>query len=113
MATIPEIATITRRDQITRPETIRQTLGLDCGGKVSFDLRGSELGSCGNDETPDDDPAFGSFLSLLESEIRYGSNLTTLPGVLVQAMMATLTEAGDMGADIGPHSMFPTQAGAR
>ena len=43
MPAIHEIATITSKGQITLPKPIRQALGVDYGGKVAFDLRGSEV----------------------------------------------------------------------
>ena len=46
------------------------------------------------------DPAIGSFLQLLEVDIRTGKQLTTLPENLSQAMLATLHQAVDLGADI-------------
>jgi len=43
MSVIHEITTLTSKGQITLPKPIRQELGVDTGGKVAFDLRGSEV----------------------------------------------------------------------
>jgi len=40
---IHEVATITSKGQITLPKPIRQALGVDYGGKVAFDLQGSQV----------------------------------------------------------------------
>ena len=100
MAIIHEIATITSKGQITLPKPIRQALGVDYGGKVAFDLRGSEVIVSRAEESAHDDPAIGSFLSLLESDIRSGRHVSTLPDDIMQAMMATLDRPEDLTADI-------------
>ena len=43
MQAIHEVATITSKGQITLPKPIRQALGVDFGGKVAFDLLGSQV----------------------------------------------------------------------
>ena len=43
MPTIHEVATITSKGQITLPKSIRQALGVGYGGKVAFDLQGSQV----------------------------------------------------------------------
>ena len=100
MAAIHEVATITSKGQITLPKPIRQALGVDYGGKVAFDLRGSQVIVTRADESPHEDPAIGAFLALLEADIRSGQHLCSLPDDLVQAMRATLTQAVDLDADI-------------
>lgn len=100
MPTVREVATITSKGQITLPKPIRQALGVDYGGKVAFDLRGSQVIVTRADETPHEDPAISSFLNLLEKDIRSGQHLCTLPDELVQAMLATLTQPVDLATDI-------------
>jgi len=100
MAAIRELATITSKGQITLPKPIRQALGVDYGGKVAFDLRGSQVIVSRADETPHEDPAIGAFLALLEADIRTGQNLSSLPDDLVQAMLTNLNQPLDLGADI-------------
>lgn len=100
MPVIHEVATITSKGQITLPKPIRQALGVDYGGKVAFDLRGSQVIVTRADEPSHEDPAIGSFLALLEKDIRSGQRLCNLPDDVVQAMLATLTQPVDFSADI-------------
>jgi AbrB family looped-hinge helix DNA binding protein len=53
MPAIHEVAAITSKGQITLPKPIRQALGVDYGGKVEFDLRGTQ-----NIVTRADEPPF-------------------------------------------------------
>lgn len=93
MPHIHEIATVTSKGQITLPKPIRQALGIGVGGKVAFDLRGSEVivSKAGAEEHLD--PAIGAFLSLLESDIKSGGHLVSLPDDLARAMLANLHHA--------------------
>jgi len=100
MPAIHEVATITSKGQITLPKPIRQALGVDYGGKVAFDLRGSQVIVTRADDAAHEDPAIGSFLALLEKDIRTGQHLCALPDDLVQAMLATLTQPVDLDAEI-------------
>lgn len=89
MPSIHEIATITSKGQITLPKPIRQALGVDYGGKVAFDLRGSEVIVSRVDDLVHEDPAIYSFLNVLEADIRSGNNIHALPEDLVTAMTAS------------------------
>lgn len=100
MPHIHEVATITAKGQITLPKPIRQALGVDYGGKVVFDLRGSQVVVTRAEDARHEDPAIGSFLELLEADIRNGRHLSSLPADLVQAMLATLPKSVDLSADI-------------
>lgn len=100
MPFIHEVATITSKGQITLPKTIRQALGVDYGGKVAFDLQGSQVIVTRANETSHDDPAIGEFLAILEKDIRTGQHVSALPDELVQAMLATLNQPVDQDADI-------------
>jgi len=100
MPTIHEVATITSKGQITLPKPIRQALGVDYGGKVAFDLRGSQVIVTRADDAPHEDPAIASFLALLEKDIRTGQHLCSLPDDLMQAMLAAATQPIDLDADI-------------
>ena len=100
MPAIHEVATITSKGQITLPKPIRQALGVDYGGKVAFELRGSQVVVSRAEEPPHEDPAIASFLALLEKDIRTGQHLCALPDDLVQAMLTTLTQPVDLDADI-------------
>lgn len=100
MPTLREVATITTKGQITLPKPIRQALGVHYGGKVAFDLQGSTVIVTRVDEPVHEDPAIGSFLSLLEEDIRSGKHLTTLPEDLMRTMLSTLSQPVDLNDDI-------------
>lgn len=104
MSSIHEVATITSKGQITLPKPIRQALGVDYGGKVAFDLRGSEVVVSRVEELTHEDPAIGSFLNLLEADIRSGRHIRTLPDNLVKAMTALISQPNaepiDLESDI-------------
>ena len=100
MPAIHEVATITSKGQITLPKPIRQALGVDYGGKVAFELRGSQVIVTRANEASPEDPAIASFLALLEKDIRTGQHLCNLPDGLVQAMQAAATLPVDLDADI-------------
>jgi antitoxin PrlF len=100
MPAIHEVATITSKGQITLPKPIRQALGVDYGGKVAFDLQGSQVIVTRAEEAPHEDPAIVSFLALLEKDIRTGQHLCTLPDDLRQAMLAAAAQPMDLDADI-------------
>jgi antitoxin PrlF len=94
MPNIREIATVTSKGQITLPKPIRQALGIAVGGKVAFDLRGSEVIVTRADSAEEhEDPAISTFLSLLENDIKSGKHLSALPDDLAQAMLANLHHA--------------------
>ncbi len=99
MPAIHEVATITAKGQITLPKPIRQALGVDYGGKVAFDLRGSQVVVTRVDDEHED-PAISGFLALLENDIRSGRHVNALPIKLARAMLATLKHPVDVGQDI-------------
>ena len=100
MPAIHEVATITSKGQITLPKPIRQALGVDRGGKVAFDLNGDLVTVSRVSDEPHQDPAIGSFLALLEQDIRTGRNITSLPEDLMRSMAAVLEKNIDPGEDI-------------
>jgi len=100
MPHIHEVATVTSKGQITLPKPIRQALGIGIGGKVAFDLRGSEIVVTRADDVEHTDPAIEAFLSLLEKDIKSGQHLTTLPDDLARAMLANLHHPVDLDEEI-------------
>jgi antitoxin PrlF len=100
MPSIHEIATITSKGQITLPKPIRQALGVDYGGKVAFDLRGTQVVVTRADEPPHEDPAITGFLALLEGGIQSGRQITSLPDDVVRAMLATLVHPANLTDEI-------------
>jgi antitoxin PrlF len=100
MNTIHEVATITSKGQITLPKPIRQALGVDFGGKIAFDLRGSKVVVSRVDNQQHDDPAITSFLCLLEKDIQTGQHLTSLPEGLARSMLTALKQQVDVDEEI-------------
>lgn len=100
MPAIHEVATITSKGQITLPKPIRQALGVDAGGKVAFEFTGDRVIVTRATDKPHEDPAIGSFLALLEKDIRSGQHITTLPDNLARAMLAGIGKQVDLNEDI-------------
>ena len=100
MPGIHEVATITSKGQITLPKPIRQALGVDAGDKVAFDFVGDRIIITRVTDEPHEDPAIGSFLTLLERDIESGRHIATLPDDLVCAMLARLVKPVNLNADI-------------
>lgn len=101
MLTLHEVATITSKGQITLPKSIRQALGVDYhGGKVAFDLHGSHVIVTRAEGSVHEDPAISCFLTLLETDLRKGQHLSSLPDDLVQAMLSTLPQSVDPAAEV-------------
>jgi antitoxin PrlF len=79
MATrLEETSTITAKGQTTVPKSVRQALGVDCGGKIVFRVENGRV-SVSNPVTEHRDPALGRFLKLIESDIAAGRNVRDLP----------------------------------
>lgn len=87
MSAIREVTTLTSKGQITLPKSIRQVLGVDRGGQVAFDLRNGDV-IVTRVEAEHEDPAIGAFLNVLESDIRSGRHIRSLPEDLAQALLA-------------------------
>jgi len=99
MPAIHEVATLTSKGQITLPKPIRQALGVDAGGKLAFDLRGSEVVVTRVD-AEHEDPAIGAFLSLLARDIEAGRNVRGLPEDLARAMLEHAGHGANLGDEI-------------
>ncbi|MCC7006285.1 MAG: type II toxin-antitoxin system PrlF family antitoxin [Ottowia sp.] len=101
MQTIHEVATLTSKGQITLPKSIRQALGVDVGGKIAFDLEGSDvIVRRVSDLDQEKDPAMLGFLSVLENDIRSGQHVTTLPENLIASMRSILVSGATVDSDI-------------
>lgn len=100
MSAIHEIATITSKGQITLPKPIRQALGVDVGEKVVFELVGSQVVVSRAESTPHQDPAIGSFLTMLEQDIAAGRNTGTLPKNLALAMLSAIKQPVELATEI-------------
>jgi antitoxin PrlF len=100
MPAIRKLSTVTAEGQITLPKPIRQALGLDFGDKVAFDLHDSKVMVTRAESPEHEDPAIGHFLALLETDIRNGRHLSSLPDDLLESMLATLSKPVDLEANI-------------
>ena len=98
MPAIHEIATLTSKGQITLPKPIRQALGVDVGGKLAFDLRGSE-DVVTRVDAEHEDPAIAAFLTLLARDIEAGRNVRGLPEDLARTMLEHAGHKVDLGDD--------------
>ena len=99
MQPVIEQATLTSKGQITLPKAIRQALGVTTGAKVTFELRGDQV-IVTRAKAEHADPAIGSFLALLEADIRQGRNVGSLPDQLARAMLDNLGQDVDLSEEI-------------
>ena len=100
MLRIHETATLTSKGQITLPKSIRQALGVDAGGKLAFDLQGSQVIVTRAEDASNEDPAIASFLALLEQDIATGQNVTAIPPDLARSMIEAAKNSGDLDEEI-------------
>jgi antitoxin PrlF len=100
MSSVHAVATVTSKGQITLPKPIRQALGVGVGGKVAFDLRGSQVIVSRAEDDPHEDPAIASFLGLLEQDIQSGRHITALPDDLARSLTAALSQPPDVDSEI-------------
>ena len=68
MAVIEEVCTITAKGQTTVPKAIRQALGVSYGGRIIFRVEHGTVSVHAAAE-PEEGPALGPFLALLERDI--------------------------------------------
>jgi antitoxin PrlF len=95
MPSIQEIATLTSKGQITLPKAVRQILGVETGGRVVFEVRDGEV-IVTSAALAHDDPAIGSFLDVLEADIRHGRHIGSLPDDLARAMLESAGRVADI-----------------
>lgn len=100
MPSVHEVATITSKGQITLPKPIRQALGVDVGGKVAFDLRGTQVVVTRVENEPHEDPAIVGFLALLEKDIASGRHIAALPADLAQSLLSAIKRPADLSQEI-------------
>lgn len=98
---LKEESTITAKGQTTVPKSVRQALGVDYGGRVSFvvdDQRRVYLEKAGVAEP--EDPVVESFLEFLARDMAShpGKSVLTFPAAL-RDRIAALTEAMTVDPD--------------
>lgn len=92
MPVIKEVTTITSKGQITLPKAIRQALGVDTGGKVTFNLSENGQITVTRAVSEHDDPAIGAFLEILADDIQAGRNVHSLPDDLVESLLKRVSQ---------------------
>ncbi len=86
-APIRETGTMTSKGQTTVPKSVRQTLGLAPGDRLSYTIRdGVVTLAKAESEADHADPAIAAFLDLLARDIADGRNLGDLPRDLAAAL---------------------------
>ncbi len=89
MPGIHQNATLTSKGQITLPKAIRQTLGVNSGDKLCFELRDGQV-ILSRVDAEHADPAIGAFLDLLEKDIHQGKHIGSLPDDLAKSLLTKL-----------------------
>lgn len=75
---IREEATLSSKGQVTLPKSIRQSLRLETGSKLSFELHQDHVVLKAQEESHED-PAIGAYLNLLEKDITQGQHIQNFP----------------------------------
>jgi antitoxin PrlF len=99
MASIQETATLTSKGQLTLPKSVRQVLGVDTGSKLTFEVRDDEV-IVRRARPEHQDEAIGAFLALIESDIRAGRHVRSLPDELARAMVANVRHEVNLDEEI-------------
>ena len=94
------LATIASNGRITLPKPVRHALGVDSGGRVAFEIRGSQVVVTRAEVEAHADPAIRQFLGFLERDIAQGRRLSTLPPVLARSLTRALRRRVDLSAPI-------------
>jgi antitoxin PrlF len=103
MPSIRETATVTSKGQVTLPKSIRQALGIDVGGKVTFELHGEKVIVTRATDAAHEDPAIAGFLRLLKQDLRSGRQINGLPQPLLRKMLAAAEQPVDLQTEIEGH----------
>lgn len=82
---IKETSTITAKGQTTVPKSVRQTLGVDYGGKIVYRIEGGRV-TVLNAAAEHRDPALGAFLEVIRKDLGVARNVRDLPPRLAATM---------------------------
>lgn len=86
--TIEKTATITAKGQTTVPKAVRQALGVDYGGTISFRV-GRDGVTVRRAETTAEDPVIDAFLGFLAADMaKRPARLKTIPDALAKRVRA-------------------------
>jgi antitoxin PrlF len=89
---LEEFSTITAKGQTTVPKAVRQALGVDYGGRISFRVSDGGVTVCRADSG--EDPAIETFLGFLAADIKTNPQAIKALSPDLAARIASLT--GDM-----------------
>lgn len=92
---LEETSTITAKGQTTIPKSVRQALGVDYGGKITFrvDERGVSVHRA---DTETDDPAISGFLDFLARDVERRPEAITALSPALSARIEALTKGMDL-----------------
>jgi antitoxin PrlF len=74
-------------------------LGVDTGSKLAFEVRDDEV-VVRRARPEHQDEVIGAFLALIETDIRAGRSVRSLPGSLARALVANARHGADLAEDI-------------
>ena len=88
---IEETCTITAKGQTTVPKAVRQALGVDYGGKITYRVEDGHV-TVLNPAGEHHDPALLAYLGLIEKDIARNGNVRDLPPAMVKAMKRAIRD---------------------
>ncbi len=96
---LKEESTITAKGQTTVPKSVRQALGVDCGGRIAFVVDDQRRVYVERVTEEASDPVVGRFLEFLAQDMSKhpGASVAALPASLRDRMAALV---GDMDVDL-------------
>lgn len=97
MPPIEKVATITAKGQTTVPKAVRQALGADYGGKITYRIDENGVSLHRADET--EDPALGAFLQFLAADIQHHPDGVGPVSPELRARIEALTEGMQVDLD--------------
>ena len=96
--TLEEISTITAKGQTTVPKAVRQALGVDYGGRITFrvDERGVTVHRA---DEGDADPVIGNFLAFLARDMERRPEALMALSPELASRIAALVGGGEIDLD--------------
>jgi antitoxin PrlF len=91
MQVLEEVSSITSKGQTTVPKSVRQVLGVDCGGEIAFRVENGMV-TVHAVEAKHEDPAMERFLALLARDIEERPEAVKSLSREFSARMASITK---------------------
>lgn len=98
MRVLEEVSTITAKGQTTVPKSVRQILGIDCGGQVGFRVEDDRV-TLHPVEPERQDPVVGQFLDFLAKDMEQRPGAVTALSKGFAARIASLTKGKKVDID--------------